>query len=42
MATGIVSIATKLLGWPYVPVALLAINVVAYVGLMRSFRPAAK
>jgi len=33
MATGIVSIATKLLGWPYVPVALLAVNVVAYVVL---------
>src|ERR1051326_4352301 len=30
MATGIVSIATKLLGWPYVPVALLAVNLAAY------------
>src|ERR1051326_7072354 len=30
MATGIVSIATKLLGWPYLPMTLLAVNLVAY------------
>jgi len=33
MATGIVSIAAKLLAIPYVPMALLAVNVVAYVAL---------
>ena len=33
MATGIVSIAAKLLAIPYVPLALLAVNVVAYVVL---------
>jgi tellurite resistance protein TehA-like permease len=33
MATGIVSIAAKLMGIPYVPLALLAVNVVAYVVL---------
>lgn len=33
MATGIVSIAAKLLAIPYIPLALLAVNVVAYVAL---------
>jgi tellurite resistance protein TehA-like permease len=33
MATGIVSIAAKLLGVPFVPVTLLAINIAAYVVL---------
>ena len=33
MATGIVSIAAKLLAIPYIPLALLAVNIVAYVVL---------
>ena len=33
MATGIVSIAAKLLGIPYVPMALLFVNLAAYVAL---------